>query len=245
MNQQYQTQGTTSSKSSGNLTGWLKTTEGLITSIIAILVIIPSMINALVDVYTTILDIPSSLPERNNQRLFKAHFEESPAHTGVGTIRTERGDLNVKLNVYESGDIYIEYGKFSQWFPFDPESVAPDANEPLGWLMHSAYAEVSTALSPCETAQNMADPSNNNSPLSMHRYIQQEQQIKAGQLQRIRIYDDGCKETLFVEVNSGKILDQQFITIELTDKLKSSLEGEKSVQMFAPEIIDVRPSGKN
>lgn len=237
MDQQYQVQGKTSSS---NFAGWLKTTEGIITSIIAILVVIPSMINAVVDVYVTILDIPSSLPEQNNQRLFKAHFEESPAHTGVGTIRTERGDLNVKLNVYENGDIYIEYGKFSQWFPFDPESVAPEEGESVGWLMRSAYAEVATALSPCEVVQN--EEGDDKPQLAMHRYIQQENQVKTGKLQRVRIYDDGCKETLFVEINSGKILSRQLITVELTDDLKTKLEGERSVEMFAPEIIDVRRS---
>ncbi len=53
---------------------WIKTTQGIIVSITALFLVIPSLINAGKDIYVELLDIPTGLKESQNDVLYRFAF---------------------------------------------------------------------------------------------------------------------------------------------------------------------------
>jgi hypothetical protein len=98
--------------------------KGIVISLTALFVVIPAMINSGIDVYRSIAQIPDSIQEKTNDELFKRHFKESPVFSQPIEVKTGSATLEMMLDVYENGDILIQYGDFKQWFPFKGVSVA-------------------------------------------------------------------------------------------------------------------------
>ena len=98
--------------------------KGIILSLTALFVVIPAMINSGIDVYKSIAKIPDSIQEKTNDELFKRHFRESPVFSQPIEVKTGSATLEMMLDVYENGDILIQYGDFKQWFPFKGIQVA-------------------------------------------------------------------------------------------------------------------------
>jgi len=214
---------------------WIKTTQGIITGIIAVLVILPSLFNALIDVYISFFNIPKSINEHNNQQLFQSHFQEKPIHSGMNVIKTETGNLSMKVSIYRNGDIFVEYGDYSQWFPYRPPKEAKKTSSGISWLISDAYAEnYSTGLSPCELAKQ-ADQTNTNVATS---YLLKD--VRQGEnLLRERTYEDGCRETLSINVNTGQIMQRRLEMITLSEQQKQSLREGQGIQI-TPHVIDTQ-----
>lgn len=93
----------------GKLTGW-------IVGITGVLVVIPALMNAGLDIYNVVRNIPKTETEQVNSDLFKKHFGKPPLFHGVIPVKTELGEVNMELEVHDGGDIFVRYGRRSQWF---------------------------------------------------------------------------------------------------------------------------------
>lgn len=235
---EFQTSGQTNSNIA-TVNGWLTSTHGIITSLMAILVVVPSLINAVMDVYTAAFNIPKTISEINNVQLFKQHFQQQPVHTAQSIISPTPGEqLPIKLDVYENGDIYIEYGEFSQWFPFKPSK-----NTASSWLIRSAYAQDTTtqAVSPCTVAEKEStEPAQPNALAAPYYRYMQTDKLEGSTILRDRVYEDGCKETVTIEMNTGVIQSRKTEFVTLNEEQKKYFEQGKGVQAFPPLIINTQ-----
>lgn len=221
---------------------WLQTTQGVIAGIAAVLVILPSLINAVLDIYVTLFNVPRTLSEQYNQELFQKHFQKQPIHTGSSVIKTKEGaELAIKLSVYENGDIYVEYGNYSQWFPF---KSSDESSAALDWLIPPAYAEAVVKNSPCLEQLTSADPEAKPPRMvdsfgAMHYYTQTDIPLTKRTFKRVRLYDDGCQEVLTIDINSGEILTRELNQKALPPDEKQAMR-KKAIQLFAPQVIDIQ-----
>ncbi len=149
MNEETQSDGTQKKK---GIIAKISTFKGIVLSLTALFVVIPAMINSGIDVYNSIANIPDSIQERTNDELFKRHFKESPVFSQPIEVKTGSATLEMMLDVYENGDILIQYGDFKQWFPFKGASVAGGLP-----LIGVAYAQ---------DGRDATDPENQRDPAS-------------------------------------------------------------------------------
>jgi hypothetical protein len=118
--------------------GWLHSLNGKIVSVTAFLVVIPALINGGIDVYKAAANVPKTIYEINNYELFKKHFKHKPVLSQPIPIKTSEITVDMLLEVYENGDIFVKYGEFEQWFPFKSPAKT-------SWvLFKDAYAETGT-----------------------------------------------------------------------------------------------------
>jgi hypothetical protein len=212
---------------------WLKTTRGIITGLVAVLVVLPSLFNAFIDVYISFFNIPKSINEHNNQQLFQEHFQEKPINSGMNIIKTASGNLSMKISIYRNGDIFVEYGDYSQWFPYRP----PKDNKPksTSWLISNAFAEdAPTLLSPCEVARQGVQSNMSATTSYLLRDLRQGEYLI-----RERTYADGCKETLSINTSTGQIVQRRLENVELSEEQKQSLNQGQGIQLV-PRIIDTQ-----
>ncbi len=175
---------------------WLKTTRGIIMSITAVIVVLPALINAFYDVYETALQIPEGIKERHNKALFEKHFQESPIFTKPMVINTGPAEMEMNIDIYENGDIFVRYGEYSQWFPINPDEIAF-----AGSFFRSTYAQAAIR------------PEGN--------YKQLEWTEGKNIVQRRR-YENGVIETIKFNRNTGKIVERT-VTMEKTAELPREL----------------------
>jgi hypothetical protein len=133
------------------IAAYLKSFRGIVVSLTALFVVIPALINSGLDIYKAVAQIPDSIQERTNDQLFKRHFNDVPVFSQPIEIKTGNASLEMMLDVYENGDILVQYGDFQQWFPFKGNTVShrrPGAGV--------AYAQEGTEG---ENAERQTDPS--------------------------------------------------------------------------------------
>lgn len=87
-----------------------------IIGITGILVVLPSLIIAGIEVREAILQIPQSESERVNKELYQKYFGKKPIFEGSVPVRMTEGTIDINLEVHDKGDIFIRYGQRSQWF---------------------------------------------------------------------------------------------------------------------------------
>ncbi len=110
----------------------------------SVLVVMPALINAGLDIRNALLNVPRSEAEQINQSFYERYFGHTPVFKGSVPVKTEYGTLEMNLEVHGSGDLFVRYGGHSQWFPSPlnsahaaagaslfAEAVAADINEPL------------------------------------------------------------------------------------------------------------------
>lgn len=146
----------------------------------AVLLVIPSLVNAGLDIYKSLINFPKTRSEQINNRLFSDNFGKSPLVTIPVPIKTRHKTVNMKLSIYEGGDIFAEYGNYSQWFPFPTEQTGARS------LVPSAYAEPPK-------------------PVDAPREYTQVDTLKGKVIERERIYSDGTTERYTINRNTGKI----------------------------------------
>lgn len=162
----------------GGLKGWIVKATG-------VLVVLPALLNAGYDVYATAMKLPRTDAERANEQLFRKYFNKPPLAVMPVPVRNGLGTTDARFSVYEEGEVYVEFGGRSQWFPF-PRADAPQR---LGWLpMGAAHAQ-----SAQPTAQRPAIAS-------------QQGAISGNVLTRSTVYTDGTTERRTIDIRSGATL---------------------------------------
>ena len=97
-----------------NPTVWLKAKDWIV-GLTAVLVVLPALINAGIDVYKAALNIPKTDAEQVNIELFKKYFNKPPVAAFRVPIKYSLGTAEAKFSIYEEGDVFVEYGSSSQW----------------------------------------------------------------------------------------------------------------------------------
>lgn len=78
---------------------------------------IPALINAGVDVYDAIMNIPKGSAEILSERKRSEHFQEEPLFSHELSIQEKSARKVLKLFIYPNADIYVNYSGYEQWLP--------------------------------------------------------------------------------------------------------------------------------
>ena len=189
---------------------WIKIRNWIV-GLTAVLVVLSSLINAGIDVYKSLLNVPRTQSERINADLFKKYFNRAPLVTVPVPIKTKIGTIDMKLSIYESGDIFAEYGDYSQWFPF------PLYKSGSLSIISNAYAQ-----SPTPTEK-------------VDQYTQVDK-LKGNKIERERYYSDGVKETYTINPNTGQIQNK---TITRDTPPPSEVSTAPAVKVLEFPTIDI------
>lgn len=195
---------------------WIKIRNWVV-GFTAVLVVLPSLINAGIDIYKSVLKVPRTQSERINDELFKKYFNRTPLVTVPVPIKTKLRTINMKLSIYEAGDIFAEYGNYSQWFPFPLQKSVSLS------VVSSAYAQSSP---PVKRA---------------NEYIQVDK-LKGSEIERERYYSDGTKETYSINRNTGQIQNK---TITLDTPPPSDVSKLPPAKVLEFPTIDIEALKEN
>ena len=151
-----------------------------------VLVVVPALINAGIDVYAAFAKLPKTEAERANVELFKKYFNKQPVAAFPVPIKQSNGTVEVRFSVFEEGDVYVEFGKFTQWFAFARQQ-APTRIGPS--LLPEAHADDSTQAR------------------GFGKYLQNDTFVD-GQVLRERRWENGILEVIKLDPRTGDIVDQ-------------------------------------
>ena len=152
-----------------------------------LLLVVPALVNSGYDVYAALAKVPKTESQKINDELFKKYFNKQPVTRFPIPVKRDAGTVDVSFSVFDGGDIYIEFGKRSQWFPFPVLEKASLAN-PMS-LIGSAHAA---------TPELMGSGT-----------FQQSDRFEGSKLIRERKWENGVLETLVIDPRSGTILERQ------------------------------------
>jgi len=107
-----------------------------------VLVVLPAIINAGIDIYASFAKLPKSEAERTNVALFQKYFNKQPVAAFPVPIKQSNGTVEVRFSIYEEGDVFVEFGRFTQWFPFPGPGPTPVAFSLIG----EAHAQGNAAV---------------------------------------------------------------------------------------------------
>lgn len=184
-----------------------------IVAITGVLLAIPALINSGIDIYNAALKIPRTNEERINAELFKIHFNKPPVVIVPVPIRTSVGAVEMRLSIYDAGDILAEYGDHSKWFPspmrqqIGETSWFPQAfADSLGQEIHGVgkYTQSDT------TANNT--------------------------ISRVRYFENGVKESFTIDMNTGRIENKK---VEKLSPSEFKAENYEKVQVLDYRTIDL------
>lgn len=164
-------------------TDW-KAIKNWIVGITGVIVVIPALFNAGLDLYNMVMNIPRTHAEKNNTELFAKHFQDEPVVSLPVPVRQGAATYDVRFSIYEEGDVYVEYGNMTQWFPF-PKTQSADAS-PLNPIA-TAYADEATTQVAASYTQT--------------------QSIEGDYLIRKKEYSDGQLEKQTIDIRSGQIIE--------------------------------------
>lgn len=161
--------------------------KGWIIGLTSVFILLPALINAGNDIYSSLLKLPRTEAERINERLFRDYFGKQPVATVPVPIKQNNGTVEVRFAIYEKGDVFVEFGNFTQWFPFPSHDGGP--KKTVG------FSFISSAV-----AQDQPPPK------GLGRY-QQVDQLKGDAVIRERTYENGVIEKQVIDPRSGDILN--------------------------------------
>jgi hypothetical protein len=185
-----------------------------ITGLVGILVVLPSLINAGLDVYASLLKLPKTEAERINEKLFRENFGKQPVATIPVPIKQNNGLVEVRFQIYDKGDVFVQFGNFSQWFPFP--STEDGAQKAAGFsLMSNAYAVMPPQ------------------PQGVGQY-QQNDKMQDGAILREKTYENGVVESQVIDTRSGDILNSSARKIEL-----KSLPSVPNPVPVVPKVVPI------
>jgi hypothetical protein len=160
--------------------------RGWIVKVTGVLLVVPALLNAGYDIYATALELPRNDAERANEQLFRKYFNKPPLAVMPVPVRTAVGTTDVRFSIYEEGEVYVEFGGRSQWFPF-PRAERPDR---LSWLPLGA-AHAQGASPPVVRRPSIAS---------------QQDVIRGSELTRSTVYADGTTERRKIDIRTGTTL---------------------------------------
>jgi len=159
--------------------------KGWLLGLTSVLVVLPALINSGIDVYAAFAKLPKSEAEKINVTLFRKYFNKQPVAAFPVPIKQSNGTVEVRFSVYEEGDVFVEFGRFTQWFPF------PSAGGP---------GPVAFSLFPQAHAQANALPRGAGA-------YEQSDRIKGDVIVRERVFQNGVTERYTVNPRTGDITD--------------------------------------
>jgi hypothetical protein len=118
--------------------------RGKVVGITGVLLVLPALVNAGYDIYASVAKLPRTDKEKVNVEMFEKYFKKAPREKLIVPIQSGYGTVEATFHIFEEGDIFVEFGRHTQWFKF-PRSEPPVK---VNWLpfISSAFAgEVSTS----------------------------------------------------------------------------------------------------
>lgn len=169
----------------GTKSTWLEGMKGWLVALTGVLVVLPALINALADIYAAAAKLPRTEAERVNARLYREYFRKSPVLTMPVAIKQGDGTVEARFEIYERGDVRVEFGSSSQWFPFP--SREPSRSSARGFSVFS------------EAIAQGVPPSK-----GMGSY-QQSEHIQNDAVVRMRTYENGVVEKVAIDPRTGEL----------------------------------------
>lgn len=179
--------------------------KGWAIGITGVLVVLPALVNSVYDVYTALAKVPKTETQKINDELFRKYFNKQPVWSFPVPVKREAGTVEAVFAVYEGGDVYIEFGKRSQWFPFPSLEKASGDSLPF---ISAAFAH--------ETGRTGAGS------------FEQTDRIVNGKLVRERRWENGVLEIITLDPRSGNIVDRKLSTWESSGRALSSSKGDQA-----------------
>jgi len=161
-----------------------------ITGLTSVLLVIPALIYSGIGIYDVLQDIPQTESEKLNKSLYQKYFGKQPLQVIPIPIKKDSATYQVQFSIYNEGDIFIEYGDMTQWFPF-PTIIAQS---------NFSFSPISIAYA----SDNMAHPTGK---------FTLSDELDGAILIRSKIYESGAKVQQSINIRTGKIIDSKLIKV--------------------------------
>ncbi|WPC05472.1 hypothetical protein SBP02_01580 [Pseudomonas benzenivorans] len=163
-------------------TNWSKARNWVV-GLTGVLLVVPALINAGADIYVAYNQLPRTESERVNVELFKKYFGKEPVARLPLPIKDGPATYEVRFSVYDGGDVFVEYGEMTQWFPFPKREV--ERHSSLSLIPSAQAADLTHLYGP----------------------YQQFDHIDGVTLVRNRSYASGAHEQQIIDMRTGQIID--------------------------------------
>jgi len=191
-----------------------------IAGLTGVIVVLPALVNGGVDVYTSIRNLPTTESERHNVELFQKYFNKEPVFSFPIPVKRNDATLEANFSVYEEGDVFVEYGRFTQWFPF------PNA------------AMKTTSISPITIAHAADDAAVTQGLRGSGAFRESNSRLGGDLVLRERVYQNGVTERQTINARTGVIIQSSNIpTPPGTTQVKKPSPGHAMKSRF--ETIDL------
>ncbi len=199
------------------LNNWKST----LATLAALLIVIVSVINGVNDIIVAWRGLPIGETEKINHHLFKEHWKEDPIHTKQIVIEGNKGNVPITIDVYANGDIFVDYVRLTQWFPYSDVITQKEFH-----IINSAYAGFLKKASKKIRSESSS--------------IKNEK-ASANTVKRTRNLEDGSKEIQTININTGKITNVETVEPEENAETMDSSKRRRSSDI---EVIRL-PGAKN
>lgn len=182
-----------------------------------VLVVLPALVNGAHDVWVAVADLPKTEAQRQNERLYRDYFGQQPVQAIPVSVKAGAGTtIEARVSIWERGDVLVEYGGFTQWFPFPgPPSAPPRTKVGSFSLLPSAHAQAV--------------------PLKGRGAYTQSDSLEQGAIVRERAFSNGVVERSTLDPKTGEILNA---TAHAASAPVAAAQG-KSVPEAAPIVVDL------
>lgn len=171
-----------------------------------VLVVLPALVNSGYDVYAALAKIPRTETQKINNELFQKYFNKQPVWSFPIPVKRDAGSVEAKFFVYEGGDVYIEFGKRSQWFPFP-------LLEKTSFERTNSFIGTALADQPSRVGSGT---------------FEQSDRIDGGTITRERRWENGVLEVFTLDSRTGNILNRKLSNWEGSVRASSSAVGDQA-----------------
>jgi hypothetical protein len=161
--------------------------KGWAVGLTGVLVVLPALVNSGFDVYSVVAKLPKTETEKINDELFRKYFNKQPIAVFPVPVKRDAASVDVNFSIFDGGDIYIEFGKRSQWFPF-PRLEKTSLAEPLSLIRTAIAAEATN--------------------LEGSGQYRQTDRLQGDKIIRERLWENGVLETFVIDPRSGRIMNR-------------------------------------
>jgi hypothetical protein len=178
---------------------FLDNSKAVIAGVVGLLIVIPSVINSIGDIITSLRNLPIGEKEKIHVQLLNEHWRENPVHTKRLQIDGKDGKLIITLDIYRNGDIRVDYGEYAQWFPYKKvENSEKELSLSFFTNLYADEVEVYKERTITTEVENFKSKKN---------------------IIRIRKFSDGSIQKMTLEKNTGKILKIDINESNVTDTI--------------------------
>jgi hypothetical protein len=98
---------------------WLGSLTKKILAVTAAVTALAALVNGVIDLYQKVANVPTNVYDRTNDQLFRKNFSHQPPLVSQPVlIKSANVTVEMLLQVYDTGDVFVRYGDFQQWLPF-------------------------------------------------------------------------------------------------------------------------------